>query len=105
MFCFWFSSRRFVEGLPDKGEKLKQFIAHLDIELKLRDVHKKLCTDMLALNIGSDQLDTFEWTGKHVTTVHKNSRPDAIGDDEEVLKMFASHSGVNPDKIIIEYLS
>jgi len=60
---------------------------------------------MLALNIGSDQLDTFEWTGKHVTAVHKNNRPDAIGDDEEVLKMFASHSGVNPDKIIIEYLS
>lgn len=104
-FCFWFSSRRFVEGLPDKGEKLKQFIAQLDIELKIRDVHKKLCTDMLALNIGSDQLDTFEWTGKHVTAVRKNSRTDVMGDDEEVLKMFASHSGVNPDKIIIEYLS
>jgi len=58
---------------------------------------------MLALNIGSDQLDTFEWTGKHVPAVHKNSQPDFIGDDE-VLKMFASHSGVNQGKIIIEYL-
>jgi len=103
-FGFWFSSRRFVEGLPDKGEKLKQFIAQLDIELNKRDVHKKLCTDMLALNIGSDQLDTFEWTGKHVKPVQKNSQPDVIGDDE-VLKMFASHSGVNQDKIIIEYVS
>ncbi|NP_001155819.1 uncharacterized protein LOC100169253 [Acyrthosiphon pisum] len=95
------SNGRFVEGLPDKGEKLKQFIAQLEIELNKRDVHKKLCTDMLALNIGSDQLDTFEWTGKHVTAVHKNSQPDVIGDDE-VLKMFVSHSGVNQDKIIIE---
>lgn len=90
--------------MPDKGEKLKQFIAQLDIELNTRDVHKKLCTDMMALNIGNDQLDTLEWTGKHVTAVHKNSQPDAIGGDEEVLKMFASHSGVNQDKIIIEYL-
>jgi len=59
---------------------------------------------MLALNIGGDQLDTLEWTGKHVTAVHKNSQSDVMGDDEEVLKMFVSHSGVNQDKIIIEYL-
>ncbi|KAL5238494.1 hypothetical protein ACI65C_005904 [Semiaphis heraclei] len=96
------SNGRFVEGLPDKGEKLKQFIAQLEIELNKRNVHKKLCKDMLALNIGGDQLDTLEWTGKHVTAVHKNSQPDVMGDDEEVLRMFVSHSGVNQDKIIIE---
>jgi len=101
---FWFSSRRFIEGLPDKGEKLKQFIAQLDVELNKRNVHKKLCKDMLALNIGGDQLDTLEWTGKHNTAVNKNSQPDVMGDDEEVLRMFVSHSGVNQDKIIIEYL-
>jgi len=97
-----FSSRRFVEGLPDKGTKLKQFLAQLDTELSIRDDHKKLCSDMLALNIGRDQLDTLEWTGKHVTEIHKNSQPDVIDDDEDVLKMLVSHSGVNQDKIIIE---
>jgi len=101
---FLFFSRRFVDGLPDKGEKLKQFVAQLDAELNVRDDHKKLCADMLALKIGKDQLDTFEWTSKHVAAIHKNSQPDVVDDDEDVLKMFASHSGVNQDKIIIEYL-
>ncbi|XP_025207532.1 uncharacterized protein LOC112603248 [Melanaphis sacchari] len=100
--CKILSNKRFVEGLPDKGEKLKQFIAQLDAELNIRDVHKKLCTDMLALKIGKDQLDTLEWTGKHVTVTHKNSQSDVVHDDEDVLKMFASHSGVYQDKIIIE---
>ncbi|KAF0766314.1 Uncharacterized protein FWK35_00007279 [Aphis craccivora] len=96
------SNKRFVDGLPDKGEKLKQFVAQLDAELNVRDDHKKLCADMLALKIGKDQLDTFEWTSKHVAAIHKNSQPDVVDDDEDVLKMFASHSGVNQDKIIIE---
>lgn len=100
---FLFSSRQFVDGLPDKGEKLKQFVAQLNTELKVRDDHKKLCADMLALKIGKDQLDTFEWTSRHVPAIHNNSQPDVVDDNEDVLKMFASHSGVNQDKIIIEY--
>lgn len=90
--------------MPDKGEKVKQFIAQLDIELNKRNIQKKLCTDMLALNIGNDQLDTLEWTGQHVTVLKVN-QPDSIVDDEDVLRMFGSHSGVNKHKIIIEYLS
>lgn len=101
ILIFFFCSRRFVDGLPDKGEKLKQFIAQLDAELNIRNVHKKLCNDMLALKIGSDQLDTLEWTGKHTTVVPKNI---VIDDDEDLLKILASHSGVNQHKIIIEYL-
>uniref|UniRef100_A0A2S2NKT4 Uncharacterized protein n=1 Tax=Schizaphis graminum TaxID=13262 RepID=A0A2S2NKT4_SCHGA len=57
---------------------------------------------MLALKIGKDQLDTLEWTGKHVTAIHKNNQSDVIDDDKDVLKMFASHSGVYQDKIIIK---
>lgn len=60
---------------------------------------------MSSMNIGKDQLDTLEWTGKHIpyNTTKKKSQSNVEDDDENVLKMFASHSGVNMDKIIIKY--
>lgn len=57
---------------------------------------------MASLNINKDQLDTLEWTGKHMHCVKRNSHPD-VDDDGNVLKMFVSHSGVNQEKIIIKY--
>lgn len=60
---------------------------------------------MSSLNIGKDQLDTLEWTGKHIpyNTAKNKSQSDVEDDEENVLKMFVSHSGVNVDKIIIKY--
>lgn len=57
---------------------------------------------MAALNIGKDQLDTLEWTGKHVPFMQPRSQlVDVV--DRNVLKMLISHSGINQDKIIIKY--
>lgn len=95
---------RFVEALPDKGEKLKNFQAQIKEELNKRVNAEQLCKDMVALNIGKDQLDTLEWTGKHVPCETSNhSQPDVNDEERDVLKMFVSHSGVNQDKIIIKY--
>lgn len=55
---------------------------------------------MASLNIGKDQLDTLEWTGKHVPFMQTSSQPNV--DDQSVLKMLISHSGINQDKIIIK---
>lgn len=103
MFLF----RQFVDGLPDKGEKLQNFCAQLEIELNKHYVHKKLCEDMYLLNIGHDQLDTLEWTGKHIKSTSQTTSKLKNDDDdaEDVLKMFVSHSGINQDKIIIKYIS
>ncbi|VVC26934.1 DNA-directed RNA polymerase II subunit GRINL1 [Cinara cedri] len=97
------NNKRFVDGLPDKGEKLKHFRAQLEIELDKHQIHKKLCEDMCLLNIGKDQLDTLEWTGKHIpSTLQMNTQPNVNNSDEDVLKMFVSHSGICQDKIIIK---
>lgn len=93
---------RFVDGLPDKGEKVKNFRSQLKVELYNRSVHEKLCKDMSLLNIGKDQLDTLEWTGKYSSNIKRNSQPNIDNDDEDVLKMFISHSGIHQDKIIIK---
>lgn len=66
---------------------------------------EQLCKDMLALNIGKDQLDTLEWTGKHVPSGTSNySQPDVNDEDADVLRMFISHAGVNQNKIIVKYM-
>jgi hypothetical protein len=90
--------------LPDKGEKLKSFQSQIKEELNKRVNAEQLCEDMVALNIGINQLDTLEWTGKHVPSETSNySQPDVNDEDKDILKMFVSHSGVNQDKIIIKY--
>lgn len=95
--------RRCVDALPDKGEKLKNFRAQIEVELNKRVTAEHLCKDMLALNIGKDQLDTLEWTGKHVAHETSNNRQlDVNDEDRDVLKMLVSHSGVNQNKIIIK---
>lgn len=88
--------------MPDKGEKVKNFRDQLKVELYNRSVHEKLCKDMSLLNIGKGQLDTLEWTGKYAPNIKENSHPDIDNDDEDVLKMFISHSGIHQDKIIIK---
>lgn len=91
--------------MPDKGEKLKHFCAQLEIEMNKHYAHKKLCEDMSLLNIGEDQLDTFEWTGKPIPNISQTkSQPNVNDHAEDVLKMFVSHSGINQDKIIIKYV-
>lgn len=89
--------------MPDKGEKIKHFCAQLKEELNNRRIHEKLCKDMSLLNIGKDQLDTLEWTGKCAPNIKRNTQPNIDNDDEDVLKMFVSHSGIHQDKIIIKY--
>lgn len=86
--------------MPDKGQKVIDFRAQLEVELKSRRMADDVCQVMSSLNIGNDQLDTLEWTGKHVPCV-KNSDLDVNDDDEDVLKMFVSHSGVNKEKIMV----
>lgn len=94
--------RPFIDGLPDKGEKVKHLCNLIKLELEKRCNAEKLCKDLASLNIGQDQLDTFEWTGKHAShTIQSNCQPNV--DDQDVLKMFVSHSGVNQDKIVIKY--
>lgn len=60
---------------------------------------------MSLLNIGKDQLNTLEWTGKHIpyNTAKNKNQSNVENDEESVLKMFVSHSGVNVEKIIIKY--
>lgn len=94
--------RSFIDGLPDKGEKVKKFRFQIESELNNRCNADRLCRDMVSLNIGKDQLDTLEWTGKHdVPFMQTSSQPDV--DDQNVFKMLISHSGINQDKIIIKY--
>lgn len=94
--------RRFVDALPDKGEKVRQLRDQIELELEKHKKMAKLCQDMASINIGKDQLDTLEWTGKHAPyTMQRNNQPDV--EDGNVLKMFVSHSGVNQDKIIVKY--
>lgn len=76
----------------------------LEVELKKRDVHRQLCENMSSLNIGIDQLDALEWTGKQSSSVKLNNiQPVVDDDDRDALKIFVSHSGINQDKIIIRY--
>lgn len=98
--CYF--SRKFIDGLPDRGEKVKQFHNQIELELKKRYNADQLCKDMALLNINKDQLDTLEWTGKHIPCTRRNSGSN-VDEDGNVLKMFISHSGVNPEKIIIRY--
>lgn len=94
--------RRFVDGLPDKGQKVIDFREQLEVELKSRRMADEMSQVMSSLNIGKDQLDTLEWTGKHgPCVVPKNNDFDVDRDDGDILKMFVSHSGVNQDKIMI----
>ncbi|XP_050437677.1 uncharacterized protein LOC126845517 [Adelges cooleyi] len=93
---------RFLDTLPDKGEKVKNFLNLVEIEIEKRREHDKLCEDLAVLNIGKDQLDTLEWSGKHATYDQQSSCEQILEDDTNVLKMIASHSGVNQAKIIIK---
>jgi len=96
--------RRFINGLSDKGEKVKNFRTQIEFELNKRQSTNQLCKDMALMNIGKDQLNNLEWSGKHVPFMaHKDSQPHI--DDGNILKMFISHSGVNQEKIIVKYTS
>lgn len=95
--------RRFVDSLPDKGDKIRNFCAQLKVELDKRRDYEKLCKDMSLLNVDKDQLDALEWTGKHGPYIKQTSSQLRINDDDEdVLKMLVSHSGVCQEKIIIK---
>lgn len=103
-FSYQYLFRKFIDSLPDKGEKIKNFCAQIEEELNKCRIHEALCKDMSLLKIGKDQLDSLEWTGKHIPyNTTKNKSQSNVDDDENVLKIFISHSGVNVDKIIIKY--
>lgn len=100
IFCYF--SRKFIDGLPDKGKKVKHFHDQIKLELKKRYNADQLCEDMALLNINKDQLNIIEWTGKCIPYARDKSQP-CVDNDEDVLKMFVSHSGVNQRKKIIKY--
>lgn len=87
--------------MPDKGEKIKHFRAQLEIEMDKHYTHKKLCEDMSLLNINKNELDSFEWSDKHIpSTPQTKSQPSVNDRANDVLNMFVSHSGIYQDKII-----
>jgi len=93
----------FVNRLPDKGEKLKNFRAQIEVELAGRRRYDKLCEDMGSLDVSKSQLDTLEWTGKQrVPDVNGEHGRLNVDDDRDVLKMFVTHSGIHRDKIFIK---
>lgn len=101
---FGFCCSRFVDSLPDKGEKVNNFRTQIKVELDNRQLYDTLCKDMLLLDVGKGQLDTLEWTGKQrVPDVKRECSQSDIEDDGDVLKMFATHSGIHKDKIFIKY--
>lgn len=59
---------------------------------------------MSSLNIGIDQLNALEWTGRQSSSKTLNdSQPTIDDDDDDPLKIFVSHSGIHQDKIIIRF--
>ncbi|XP_050525861.1 uncharacterized protein LOC126896811 [Daktulosphaira vitifoliae] len=94
-------NKHFLDTLPDKGEKVKNFCSQIKVELEKRYEHDKLCEDLSELNIGKDQLDTLEWSSKHEPYSQQTNSKKNV-DDTDVLRILTSHSGVYQDKLIIK---
>lgn len=85
---------------------MKHLRDQLEVELNKRINHEKLCEDMSLLKIEQNQLNDLEWNGKHLPyATQKNNQQNVAEQNEDVLKMFISHSGIHKDKIIIKYIS
>ncbi len=82
--------------LPDKGQKITNFLERVKCELRKRDEHDKLCGLLASLNVNEskDALDRLEWTGKYNT--EKKETEDE--DDVDPLRILATHSGTSLSK-------
>lgn len=95
--------RRLVQSLPDNSEKVNNFRDKIQLELDNRRLYETLCKDMQLLDLDKNQLDALECTGKlHIPDVKNECSRSDIDDNGDVLKMFATHSGLHKDKIYIK---
>lgn len=97
--------RSFVNNLPDKGVKIKNFREQLVVEMNKYSDDKNLNTNSVVLNVGKKASTNLESNNEHAMDLSMDSKPDA--EKNMVLKKLFACSKVqqNFKKVIVFFIT